>query len=126
MTVVASLAAGAGIILAGVVPSMASNPDSAVHPVVLEAVQDGDRLTIAVIGESAEAVSARYSLEADSGKPNGGNRSTQSGNVSLQPHQRKVLINLTLGNVTGAAWKARLAVTVDGGQSYVIERSAGQ
>lgn len=90
------------------------------RPVTLEERSGADGVRLVVVGRSDRAVSVSYRLDAQGGGGRNANRASQSGTATLTPHRRSTLIDLHFG--TGGAWTAKLSVTVDGGESYEIER----
>ena len=103
-----------------------ASADQPSRPVFLRAERAGDAVRLMVIGQSDRALSVRYRLEAESGPPTGSNRSNQSGVAHLLPDERRVLIRLTMGSSPSKDWRARLFVTIDGGESYTTELAAGE
>lgn len=79
------------------------------QPIALISEQHGHETRLLVVGDSPTPLKARFELEATSGK---GNRSRQSGTVTLQPNRRVVLISLGF-NDNASEWSARLKVSYD-------------
>lgn len=81
-------------------------------PISLSAHRNGPVVQLQVIGNSDVVTSASYELVAISGS---GNRSVQSGRVTLSPDKRVVLVSLGLGNA-GRDWSAELKVDTPQGR----------
>lgn len=89
-------------------------------PIVLETASVSDGVEVRVVGRANTPVNAVYTLEVSSG--DSGNRSTQKGQVRLQPDREHVLIRLRMGSAS-AKWSARLRVEPEGQEPYEEVRS---
>ena len=88
-------------------PAAGSAPAAPLH-LVTEPVGSGIR--IRVVGHSAVACDARYSLEVSNRSGGGSNRSVQRGAARLRPGVVSNVATLTLGNAAPGSWSARLVV----------------
>lgn len=99
----------------------AAGPAASVQPVTLDIADGGGTLRIRVVGRSAGAIDARYSLTLEA--PGSGNSTRQDGAARLEAGRETVLADLTMS--TGATgWRAILEVTPSTGAPYRIERAS--
>lgn len=101
--------------------ALASSPSE--PPIVLETRPVSGGVEVRVVGRSEAPVSASYRLEVSSG--DSGNRSTQAGQVRLQPDREHVLINLRMATGSSSNWSVRLRVEPEGHKPYEEVRSGG-
>jgi hypothetical protein len=83
---------------------------------VTEPVAGGIR--VRVVGISAVACDARFSLEVSNRSGGGTSRSVQRGVARLQPGVASTAATLTLANAGPESWSARLVVDSCGGERY--------
>ncbi len=94
------------------------------QPIYLKFEPAGQGISLQVVGKSEKALSASYALEVTSQSQGGTNRSTQRGNVRLEPGVPVTLVRLNLGSVQGGNWSAKLSVNPEEGGSYEVVRSS--
>lgn len=97
--------------------ALASIPPGA-GPLHLQVSRDGDSIVLAVVGESATAVTGTYELEVDAGKPGATNHSVQRGTASLQPGKAVTIARLRVGSSKTDTLTAKLSVTPSAGKPY--------
>lgn len=118
-----NIVTGAGMIAAAFAASAAGGaeqPDA--QPVRLNVARAGEMLKLTVVGSAAVPVAARYTLHVSSDVATGGNRSTQSGEVRLEPGKTVTLISIAVGNAREGNWLAVLDVQPSTGAAYRIEK----
>jgi hypothetical protein len=86
------------------------DPASPSEPIYIVAEPSSSGLSLSLIGASDRPYEARYRLEVNSDVLGGGNRSSQSGRVTLSPGQTVTLVSVSLGNASLGKWEARLYV----------------
>lgn len=87
------------------------------HPVWMEVREEGKQVIIAVLAASNDA--ARVSVELD---VQGGSKLHTTTRATLNPGQAPVVLSRAAIDAHHP-WKARLIVTPEGSERYVIERS---
>ena len=118
-----NIVTGAGMIAAAFAATTAGGaeqPDA--RPVRLTVARAGNMLKLTVVGSASVPVAARYTLHVSSDVTSGGNRSTQSGEVRLEPGKAVTLISIAVGNARDGNWLAVLDVQPSTGAAYRIEK----
>lgn len=113
------------LLLSGISVTMVNDAKQE-RPVVLQTVQVGDQIQIAVIGQAREKTSVSYRLETSSGSSANANHSVQSGAATLDPDRPVTMLVVRLGNAADCSWTARLYVKVADGNFYDIVESGRQ
>lgn len=110
------------MLLAAAAAGSGSPDPAAPSPISLSVETVPAGVVLQVIGDTATPVDAAYSLEVTNAS--GGNRSTQSGRVSLRQNQRVILLTSRLGGDAQTGWRAVLIVKPASGDPYEIRRQA--
>ena len=100
--------------------SFAAPGDGTVAPAPLHLVTEpiAGGIRVRVVGKSAVACDARFSLEVSNRSGGGTSRSVQRGVARLLPGAASTAATLTLGNAGADSWSARLVVDPCGGDRY--------
>lgn len=87
------------------------------RPVWMEVRQEGRQAVIAILAASDQPVRAAVELDVQ-----GGSSLHTTTRVTISPGQAPVVLSRASIDAHHP-WSARLAVTLDGGKSYLVERS---